>query len=54
MTDLTIYTNCNVMTVIIVRASRYIIARYPSLLLIEMLWLWRKDFACEPHLWDGC
>ena len=36
MTDLTIYTNCNVMTVIIVRASRYIIARYPSLLLIEM------------------
>ena len=35
------------MTVIIVRASRYIIARYPSLLLIDMLgvvaerfWLW--------------
>ena len=53
-TPQTIIPICIVITVIIVRASRYIIARYPSLLLIEMLWLWRKDFACEPHLWDGC
>ena len=47
MTDLTITSICKVMTVIIVRASRYIIARYPSLLLIEMLrGLWLKDFGC--------
>ena len=46
MTDLTITSICKVMTVIIVRASRYIIARYPCLLLIEMLGLWLKDFGC--------
>ena len=39
------YTNFNAMTVIIVRASRYIIARYPSLLLIEMFWLRLKYLA---------
>ena len=31
---------------IIVRASRYIIARYPCLLLIEMQWLIFEDFGC--------
>ena len=31
---------------IIVRASRYIIARYPCLLLIEMQWLILEDFGC--------
>ena len=35
---------------IIVRASRYIIARYPSLLFIEMLRLWLKYFGCGVDL----
>ena len=36
---------------IIVRASRYIIARYPSLLLIEMFWLRLKYFWAVGLFW---